>query len=645
MSRLAYSSGAEWLETDGLGGFASGTVGGVRTRRYHALLMAAVHPPAGRYVLVNGLDAWLNTPNGTFAITSQVYAPGIIHPDRGDGPESFQPDPWPRWTLRARDDTTIEHECFVARETAATVLTWRLAEPRRGVNLSVRPFFSGRDFHSLHHENGEFRFAPQVEPGRWVFEPYPGVPAVAVLSNGDYWHEPFWYRRFLYEAEQRRGLDALEDLAAPGTFRWDLTAGEAVLILAAGAQRGAQLPKADDAVACAAELRRAERRRRTAFATPLHRAADAYLVRRGEGKTIIAGYPWFGDWGRDTFIALRGLCLAAGRFDDARRILLEWSGWVSEGMLPNRFPDRGESPEYNSVDASLWFVICVSELEATADAGAGRLSRRDREALRGAVLAILAGYHRGTRYGIRCDEDGLLAAGVPGVQLTWMDAKIGDWVVTPRIGKPVEVQGLWLNALEFASRIDPAWRGPFDHGLDTFYRRFWNPEEGCLFDVVDVDHRPGAVDGAIRPNQILAAGGLPLTLLDPEPALRVVDVVERELLTPLGLRSLSRRDSRYAATYEGSPEQRDAVYHQGTAWPWLIGPFVEAWVRVRGNRAEVRAEARQRFLAPLREHLAHAGIGHVSEIADGDAPHTPRGCPFQAWSLGELMRAEAICAA
>lgn len=644
MSGLDFDPGAEWLETDGLGGFASGTVGGVRTRRYHALLLAAQNPPAGRHVLVNGLDAWLNTPEGTFAITSQAYAPGVIHPDRGDGPESFDPQPWPRWTFRSRDGTRVEHECFVVHDSPVTVLTWRLAQPRRSITLSVRPFLSGRDYHRLHHENGDFRFTPRVEPGRWVFEPYPGVSPVAMLSNGDYWHEPFWYRQFLYADEQQRGLDALEDLAAPGTFRWDLTAGEAVLILVAGAERAASLPKPSNAVACAAELRKSERRRRAAFPSPLHRAADAYIVRRGRGKTIIAGYPWFADWGRDTFIALRGLCLAGGRFDDARSILVEWSAAVSEGMLPNRFPDRGESPEYNSVDASLWFVVCVHELEAAAAAGAGRLSSTDRDALRAAVLDIIRGYHAGTRYGIRCDEDGLLAAGVPGVQLTWMDAKIGDWVVTPRIGKPVEVQALWLNALEIASRYDPRWRGPFDQGLDAFYRRFWNGNEACLYDVVDVDHRPGAVDAAIRPNQILAAGGLPLAILAPEPARRVVDVVERELLTPLGLRSLSRRDSRYAATYEGAPDQRDSVYHQGTVWPWLIGPFVDAWVRTHGRSADARHEARRRFLAPLREHLSHAGIGHVSEIADGDPPHHPRGCPFQAWSLGELIRAEAICA-
>ena len=355
----------------------------------------------------------------------------------------------------------------------------------------------------------------------------------------------------------------------------------------------------------------------------------------------MAGYPWFTDWGRDTFIALRGLCLATGRLDDAREILLEWAGAVSEGMLPNRFPDRGEEPEYNSVDASLWYVVAVHDYLAAAS-GRRRVSGADRTALTRAVEAILEGYSRGTRYGIRADTDGLLAAGVPGVQLTWMDAKVGDRVVTPRIGKPVEVQALWINALKIGARLSPRPGGMAEKAAASFAARFWNAKGGSLYDVVDCDHVPGTADPRFRPNQIFAVGGLPFALLEGERARRVVDAVEARLWTPLGLRSLAPDDPAYAGRYVGGVAERDGAYHQGTVWPWLVGPFVEAWVRVRGGTAAAKQEARERFLDPLLARMDAAGLGHISEIADGDPPHTPRGCPFQAWSVGEALRLDRV---
>jgi predicted glycogen debranching enzyme len=385
-------------------------------------------------------------------------------------------------------------------------------------------------------------------------------------------------------------------------------------------------------------LRRAERNRRGRFPTPLHRAGDAYVVRRGAGKTIIAGYPWFTDWGRDTFIALRGLCLATGRLSDARSILLEWAGLVSEGMLPNRFVDQGDAPEYNTVDASLWYVVAVHGYLRALEAEGRKPAVRDRARLGEAVLAILDGHVRGTRYGIHAADDGLLAAGEPGVQLTWMDAKVGDWVVTPRIGKPVEIQALWLNSLAIAEEFTGAYRPIRARGVAAFADRFWNEAEGSLHDVVDADHVAGRVDPAVRPNQILAVGGLPFPLVTGERARRIVDTVERRLWTPLGLRTLAPGSEGYRPRYEGDMRSRDGAYHQGTVWPWLLGPFVEAWVRVRGASPESLAEARVRFLAPVFEHLSRAGVGHVSEIADADPPHTPRGCPFQAWSVGEVLR-------
>ena len=629
----------EWLEPDGLGGFASGTVSGVRTRRYHALLMPATTPPTGRMALVNGFDAWVELNGVRIALTSQRYQPGVLHPDGAIRIERFTTDPWPTWTYRVAPGVAIEQEIVVPRGRPATIATWRLVEASDSgsVRLIVRPFLSGRDYHATHHENGGCDTRALVEGSAVRWQPYTGVPVITSLANGSYAHDPLWYRNFLYTSERSRGLDDQEDLLSPGTLTFDLSATEAVWMLEAG-----HAPAGVDVVATAQALRRAERARREAFATPLERAADAYLVRRGEGTTVIAGYPWFTDWGRDTFIAVRGLCLATERFDEARSILLEWSDAVSLGMLPNRFADAGETPEFNAVDASLWFAVAVRDLFGAADAGRTSLQPSERQRLLVAVTEILEGYSGGTRYGIRLDADGLLACGEPGVQLTWMDAKVGDRVVTPRIGKPVEVQALWLTALAFAARWDGRWQVPYVRGRMAFAQKFWNPGGRHLYDVVDVDHVEGRVDPLFRPNQIFAVGGLGESLLDPERTRVVLDAVERRLLAPIGLRSLAPGEPGYAARYTGGPSERDAAYHQGTVWPWLLGPFVEAWLAARAHTAEAREEAKRRFVTPVLAHLEEAGLGHVSEIADAEAPHTPRGCPFQAWSVGELLRIEAL---
>jgi len=621
----------EWLEADGLGGFASGTASGVRTRRYHALLLAATSPPAGRVVLVNGMEVWLERNGERIALSSQRYVPDVRHPDGASRVSAFTPDPWPTWTFRLPDGTCLRQELLVTPGRPRVVLTWR--GDATGT-LSVRLLFSGRDYHALHHENPAFRFGPERDGTSLVWKPYDGLPAVAVTTDADYTHAPVWYRQFLYAEEQARGLDAAEDLASPGEFRWDLERGEASLILEARAGEPVE-------PVTAAGLRSAEQRRRRAFPTRLHRAADAYLVQRGDGKTVIAGYPWFGDWGRDTFISLRGLCLATGRLDDARDILLAWADAVSDGMLPNRFVEQGDQPEFNSVDAALWYVIAVDAFTRAARAARFPLPAPARRRLDAAVQAIVEGYARGTRHGIHLDTDGLVAAGEPGVQLTWMDAKVGDWVVTPRIGKPVEIQALWLNALLVAAARDPRWEPAYRRGLASFTERFWSDERGYLADVVDADHVAGRVDASLRPNQVFAVGGLPVPLLRGDRAAGVVGVVERALWTPIGLRSLAPHDRAYRPRYAGDPLSRDGAYHQGTVWPWLTGAFVEAWLRVRGNTPAARSEARERFLQPLLEHLDDAGLGHVSEVADADAPHTPGGCPFQAWSLAETLRLDA----
>ena len=627
------SIAAEWLETDHLGGFASGTVNGIRTRRYHALLITATTPPSGRMVLVNGLDAVLEIAGAIFPLTRQRYSPGVEAPAEAIEPDRFNSEPWPKWTWTLPDGSKLEHEICLLRDCSTVFLKWA-SSSSRPARLCVRPFFSGRDFHALHHENPVFRFDPATIPNgqRWNF--YPGVPALTAQTNGTYFHQPAWYRNFLYEEERARGLDYHEDLASPGIYEFELATGPAMLILAAGDGIPATL---EENLSSPSRLDK-ERARRESFASPRLRAADAYFVRRGNGGTIIAGYPWFGDWGRDTFISLRGLCLATGRLQEARDILVAWAGTVSEGMLPNRFPDRDSTPEYNSVDASLWYVVVVHEFLKVA--ATAHLFSEDRDLLVGAVQAILCGYAAGTRFGIRADSDGLLACGVPGSQLTWMDAKVGDWVVTPRIGKPVEVQALWLNALGLSADLDPKWKDLFQQGRASFEQRFWNEACGCLFDVVDVDHQPNTTDGRVRPNQIFAVGGLPLSFFPDDRAAKIVQLVQDRLWTPLGLRSLAPDESGYVPHYEGNPTQRDGAYHQGTVWPWLAGPFLEAWVRVREDTAETRTHARALLQESQLVRPDLPGLNHVPEIADAEPPFTGRGCPFQAWSLGELFRLE-----
>ena len=634
---------AEWLEADGLGGFASGTVGGIRTRRYHALLLAATTPPTGRYVLVNGYDAWVEYDGRRFALSAQCYTPGVSSPDGDRRLETFAPVPWPTWGFRLEDGIEVEQQVFVVRGAPRVILSWRLKTPVPGARLVVRPFLSGRDYHALHHENPGFRFDAGREGDAVTWRPYDGVPGIVARSNGAYGHEPLWYRGFLYGEERDRGQEFVEDLASPGSFTWDLSAAEALWSLEAEFGSGSSGGAETSLAAEVKRLRAAERTRRDAFPTPLQRAADAYLVRRGAGMTIVAGYPWFTDWGRDTFVALRGLCLAGDRLDAARGILLQWADAVSEGMVPNRFPDRGDDPEFNAVDASLWYIVAVHDYLAAVAAAEGHVSDAERRTLDHAVQRILTGYADGTRYGIHADRDGLLAAGQPGVPLTWMDAKVGDWVVTPRIGKPVEVQALWLNALRIgAAGGGTRWGALLERGAAAFGARFWNPGGGYLHDVVDVDHHPGTVDATFRPNQIFAVGGLPFPVLNGAAAHQVVDAVERRLVTPLGLRSLAPGEPGYAARYEGSVAARDGAYHQGTVWPWLLGPFVEAWVRVRGGTVAAQRKARRQFLEPLLAHLHDAGLGHVAEIADAEPPHRPRGCPFQAWSVGEALRLDQV---
>jgi predicted glycogen debranching enzyme len=558
----------------------------------------------------------------------------VVYPEGSSYIESFQPEPWPKWVYRLPGGSGIEQEIFVKKGAPLAVISWKLLSGEKA-RLFVRPFISGRDYHAMHHENGGFRFDAKVEGNRVIFYPYDHLPSIASISNAAYRHAPEWYRNFRYDEEFARGFEETEDLGSPGVLEFDLGKPAIWFLTTDPSLVGNPVEQSYQ------QIRDAEMARRTKFPTRLHKSADSYIVKRGQGQTIIAGYPWFTDWGRDTFISLRGLCIAGGRLDEAEQILTEWSGQVSQGMLPNLFVDKGGVPEFNSVDASLWYVIAVYDFLKAAEIGDRPVSAEVRGKLRGAVEAILEGFSQGTRYHIKADADGLLMAGEPGVQLTWMDAKVGDYVVTPRTGKPVEIQALWLGALKIGSAWNDHWNHLYQQGIKAFAERFWN-EGGYLYDVVDVDHVPGKVDASFRPNQILAVGGLPFAILGGERAKAVVEAVEERLLTPLGPRSLAPGDPAYRPHYGGNVYQRDTAYHQGTVWPWLMGPFVEAWVRVRGDTLAAKQEARERFLKPLLEHLEQAGLGHISEIANGDTPYKPNGCPFQAWSVGEALRLDQV---
>ncbi len=627
---------AEWIETDGLGGFASGTVSGIRTRTYHALLLSAMAPPSGRMVLVNGFDAWLETPEGVIYLSAQRYAPDVVGPPDRAKVIVFDAEPWPMWTFKGAGGYEVVQELMIPRGSAAVFLRWRVTQsPAETVRLRVRPFLSGRDFHATHHENDHFCFAPELSEGRQIWSPYEGGPKIIAQGTGTYRNEPQWYRQVLYSEERARGLGCLEDLAAPGVYEYELGVGTEAHLAFATMGHESVMGRAF------AEVWSQERTRRESFSSSLNRRAMDYLVRRGEGHTIIAGYPWFGDWGRDTFISMRGLCLATNLLDEAKGILLEWALTVSSGLLPNRFSDYDEPPKYNSVDAALWFIIAVNEFLKSG----AKVSAADKQKLTAAVEAILEGYSGGTSFGIRMDEDGLLACGVQGMQLTWMDAKVDGHVVTPRIGKPVEIQALWLNALTIGAKITPSWAVHRDRGLASFAAKFWNTECQSLYDVIDVNHEAGVNDGAIRPNQVFAIGGLPLAILDGERARQVMQTVESQLLTPMGLRTLAPGSAGYVGCYEGDAFHRDHAYHQGTVWPWLMGSFVEAWLRVNGDTKANRMIASERFIEPLRQYRENAGMGHLPEIADADAPHRAKGAPFQAWSLGEFIRMERLLSA
>jgi predicted glycogen debranching enzyme len=625
----------EWLLTDGAGGYAMGTVAGSLSRAYHGLLVAATDPPLGRTLVVGGLVEELTTsPGRTVALHSQRWADGAVAPRGFELLEAFElRGSSAVWTY-ALGGILLEKRVLMPRTPPATTLvvyTLRRA-PDPGLRIVIRPLCAWRD----HHAPGLQTEAPSVAVGsRRLAVRFPwGEPIHVRASAGTAGGGGEWHVGFRLDVETERGLADVQDLYAAGSISAVLDVGESLALSLSldeafdpGSWRELEVTEGARTTGL---LERAGAREDPVAIRRLVLAADQFVVAREQGPTVIAGYPWFGDWGRDTFIALPGLALDTGRPELSAGLLRAFAGHIAGGLLPNRFPDRGGAREFNTADATLWYVEALRAHVAAT----GELSMVDE--LWPVLEHIVDCHLRGTAHGIATDPgDGLLCAGEPGVAVTWMDARIGTWVVTPRVGKPVEINALWFNAL----RCLAGWAGSRTSGHDyaalaervaTGFDRFWNPATGYCFDVVD---SPAGDDPSVRPNAVIAAA-LHHTPLNAPQVAAVVAVAERSLLTSMGLRSLSPDDAGYAGRYRGDVAGRDGAYHQGTAWPWLIGPFVAAHLRVHGDPAAARA-----LLIPLLDHLADAGLGSVSEIADGDAPHTPRGCPWQAWSAAALLRA------
>ncbi|MDQ7859141.1 MAG: amylo-alpha-1,6-glucosidase [Armatimonadota bacterium] len=633
---LAAGLRREWLVTNGLGGYASGTLAGPNTRRYHGLLVAAL--PAGRTVTVTGLVEWVTYDAGRYPLSAHEFADGTIHPDGYRHLEAFALDGMlPVWTF-ALADARLERRVWMEDGANTTYIRYHVVRATRPVDLELVPLVTCRDAHTLARAGGR----PAIAPGLRavdvrMHQEAPWVRLVA--SSGQFTARPDWYWRFWHREEAARGLDDQSDLFTPGAFTARLAPGEALtLICTTESLTYADGPSALDRARARQERIVARAESPDALTRQLALAADQFLVRctpaGGAERGVIAGYHWFGVWGRDTMLALPGLALATRRPEDAAEVLRAFAAHVQGGLLPNRFSQCGNGASgYETADAALWYVLAVRAYREAN--GEGGLLRDLLPVLHG----IMAHYELGTRFGIGADPaDGLLRAGEPGVAVTWMDARVGGRVITPRIGKPVELNALWYNALramvELTAEAEPGaasrYAGAAARAHAAFRARFARPGLPYLADVVD---GPDGDDMTLRPNQVLAVS-LPYPLLDREHAAALLEVVGRRLLVTCGLRTLDPATPAYVGRYEGPPARRDEAYHQGTVWAWLAGPFAEARYRVTGDPDAARA-----VLEPFADHLTDAGLGTISEIMDGDAPHAPRGCIAQAWSVAEVLRA------
>lgn len=651
-------SSREWVEADGRGSYASASICGAQTRRYHGLLVAAVHRRAERYVLLSKIEATLIVNGLRYELSTNQY-PGLLHPRGFEYLRTFSLSPFPSWTFAA-GGAVLNCTLFMPRsessEGASVALIYELTEAPKGavIELEARPLVAGRYYHSLGRERGDFDSsceAQLIEDARGAdlrlrVKPDAHLPALDLHSNAaEFSPEGVWYHNLEYLEEQQRGFDFQEDLYRYGALRFNFgSTRRQAFIVATTAAVAEPLT-----LATVERMREEEEERREALqdvasdeATALLvDAADKFIIHwANDGRSVIAGYHWFADWGRDTFLSLPGLMLTTRRYEDARATLRAYSKFISEGMIPNRFldgPGAHGAAEYNTVDATLWFFMAAYNYAVNCGDYAF-IS----EQLYTPLTEVIDWHVRGTRYQIKVDEaDGLLSAGDDGVALTWMDTRVDGLATTQRRGKCVEVNALWHAALRVMEHFANKLRRRADadryanmatRAAKSFSRVFWNAETKCLYDVIDGERR----DAAIRPNQIFAVS-LPFDLLPVAKARAVVRIVEQKLLTPYGLRTLAPDDPNYRGRCAGNERERDLAYHQGTVWPFLIGPYVTAYLRAYGRTARTRAKM-QRVAEPLRRHLSEAGLGLISEIFDGDAPHTPRGCIGQAWSVGEALR-------
>ena len=627
---LLVAGNREWLVTNGIGGYAMGALDSALDRGYHGLLIAALQPPVGRMLLAAKLDETAAYMGQDYPLFVNRWASGLVEPDGWRYVQSFELEGMvPVWTY-AIADALIEKRVWMRQHSNTTYVQYRLRRASAALTLRLKALVTARDHHAFTRP-AELAMTVEATPQGLRILPGGGAPPIYLLCRGANARAGGqWFDDYYWNTEAYRGLHPIEHLYLAGEFEARLAPGDTLTFVASTEPD----PLLDGEQALAE--RRLHEQQLLDLAAPhlgagmspairqLVLAADQFVVKRpqaggGEGRSIIAGYPWFGDWGRDTMISLPGLTLVTGRPDVARDILLTFAHYVDRGMLPNRFPDAGETPEYNTIDATLWYFEAIrAYVDATDD-----------ETMLGEIYPVLSDiidwHRRGTRYRIKVDpEDGLLSGGEAGVQLTWMDAKVDDWVVTPRMGKPVEVNALWYNALRvmagFARRLGhdeagaqyDAWAEQTRAG----FRRFWNPAAGCLFDVLD---GPAGDDPALRPNQILAVS-LPYSPLPAAQQRVVVDICAHHLLTSHGLRSLAPSQPGYIGHYGGPRRARDAAYHQGTVWSWLIGPFVSAHLRVYKDPATAAS-----FLTPLMYQVRTHGLGTVSEILRRrPAPPAPR---------------------
>src|SRR6202158_3513576 len=643
---LEAAESREWLVTNGIGGYASGTIAGSMTRRYHGLLVAALQPPARRTQMVAWIDEFVRSGGAEFALATHRWASGAVEPKGFQHIEELRLEGTvPVWTYTL-EDARLEKRIWMRQGANTTYVEYTLVQGSNPLEMELKALVNYRDFHATTHA-GDWRMrVDPLENGVRVVAFDRAAPFYLKSAEAACEARHEWYRDCFLAAERARGLDDREDHLFAAIFRAKLRAGESVTIVSTTegsaaldgeVGRGGRAAHEAKSVAAWNAQSKAISAESPEWLQQLVLAADQFIVKRTlpdepDGRTVIAGYPWFGDWGRDTMIALPGLTLATGRADVARQILLAFAKYIDGGMLPNNFPDAGGKPEYNTVDAALWYFESIRQhFAATQDAVT---LQKLFPVLAGMIDAHIAG----TRYNIHVDPaDGLLYAGAPGVQLTWMDAKIGDWVVTPRAGKPVEINALWIDALETMAGFARQLKKPSEAyerlsaKAKKSFQKFWNAERNCCFDVID---SPGiGNDAALRPNQIFAVS-LPVSPLTSEQQKAVVDVCARRLLTSHGLRSLAPGEAGYTGHYSGGPRERDAAYHQGTVWGWLLGPFALAHHRVYHD-----SEAALRFLEPLGRQIYASGLGTLSEIFDGDAPFTPRGCIAQAWTVAEVLRA------